>query len=408
MVVEALERGDLVAADGLLADGEAVAHVFGAANLDEADRVALTIEVVQQDFVHSLAWRILRGKLAELSADWRTAARHYALARTLVPTGCRQLCGPLLQRQAGALVAHGVRHDDEKVLIEAAQVYAEAGGFLSETLAPIEWAQAHVDLGHLMLVLGERESRPERFLAAALHFKPAVDVFSRQHDLDRWAQAQIGLALALKRSGEFQGDVVTLGDAAFAFRAALGRLTKDRAPQEWADAQLGLGETLVRIAEETGETDGLAKAIPALRAALAQPRDVAPSFDVTAAQAALGRAYVSLGTQQQDGLMLQEAISLLESALDSGGGALSASEHAVIEQVRGTALWSLGENRASQRLLEDAMRAKLNAAELYESLGDVAAVNRLREDVGDLANDLERLAQASPRSSVANSSARAG
>lgn len=408
VVAEALERGELAAAEDLLADGEAVSKALGSLSADETARAEPTFDAVQQNFEHSLAWRILRGQLAELASDQRNAARHYAYARTMVPPGARQLCGPLLQRKAGALVAHGIRHDDEKALIEAAQVYAEAGGFLSESLVPLEWAQAHVDLGHLMLVLGERESRPERFLAAALHFKPAVDVFSRHHDLDRWAQAQIGLAMALKRSGEFQGDVVTLGDAAFAFRAALGRLTKDRAPQDWADAQLGLGETLVRIAEETGDTDALEKAVPALKAALAQPREVAPSLDVTSAQAALGRAYASLGSQQQDDVMLQDAISLLESALASGSRALSTAEQAVIEQVRGTALWSLGEKRASVRLLDDAMRAKLNAVEIYEQMGEFAVAGRIREDLDDLSNVIDSISNASPRTTFGTEAARAG
>ncbi len=400
VVAEALERGAITEIDDLLADGEAAASHANTVPLDETARAAMNFETVQCTFTQPMAWRIMRAQFAELTSEWLSAARHFAYARTMVPPGARQLCGPLLKRQAGALVSHGIHHHEEKVLIEAAQVYAEAGGFLSETQAPLEWAQAHVDLGHLMLVLGEREIRPERFLAAALHFKPAVDVFSRLHELDRWAQAQIGLAHALKRTGEFQGDVVTLGDAAFAFRAALGRLTKDRSPQDWADAQLGLGETLVRIAEETGEPETLAKAVPALKAALAQPRETVPSLDVTSAQAALGRAYVSLDAHQQDDILLQDAISLLESALASGSRALSHSELAVIEQVRGTALWSLGERRSSLHMLEDAMRAKLNAVELHEQLGELGVAGRLREDLDDLSSAIERMAHRGQRGAL--------
>lgn len=396
----ALGRGDLSAVDELLADGEAVARLAKSPPLDDAAREAMTFDAATKDFALPLAWRLMRGQLAELVGAWDVAARHFAVARTLVPAGARQLCGPVLQRQAGALVSQGIENNDEKPLIEAAQVYAEAGGFLSETQAPLEWAQAHVDLGQLMLVLGERESRPERFLAAALHFKPAVEVFSRQHDLDRWAQAQIGLAQALKRTGEFQGDVVTLSDAAFAFSAALGRLTRDRTPTEWADAQLGLGQTLVRIAEETGEAGPLEKAVPALKAALSQSPGSVPSLDIAAAQTALGRAYVSLDAHRQDDLLLQEAISLLESVLASSSRAASASELAIIEQARGTALWSLGERRSSLRLLEDAMRAKLNAAELTEQLGDAVVTGRLREDLDDISELVERMSSRAPRASL--------
>lgn len=377
-----LADGELAAADVLLADADVMGqarHDGGAPGEAGAASAATT------------AIRVMRARLAEIAGDWRNAARLYAYAVAGLAPADRLGRGPLLSRQAAALVAHGSRHDDDRVLLEAAQIYAEAGGFLSEEHAPLDWAQAHVDLGELLLLLGAREARPERFLAAALHFKPAVDVFSRLHAMDRWTAAQFGLATALKRTGEFQGDVVTLGDAAFAFRAALGLLTKDRAPKAWAEAQVALGETLVRIAEETGETDVLEDAVPALKAALAQPSELVADLDVGAAKAALGRAYVSLAASHDDETMLQEAITLLESALDAGIRALSPSEAAAIDNVRGTALWSLGESRTSVRLLEDAVRAKLSALEHLEASGGSAAADRVREDLDALADAIQRL-----------------
>lgn len=340
---------------------------------------------------------VARARLAEFAGDWPQAARHYAAAYAYIAPSDLLLRRQTLLWQAEALVAQGTRAGDDRALMTAAQTYAEVCALVSEEAAPLAWAHAHVDLGNLLLVLGNREHRPERFLAAALHFKPAVDVFSRLHAMEDWGHAQFGLAQSLKATGEFQGDVIALGDAAFAYRAALGVLTKDRTAEDWAAAQFGLGETLVRLAEETGEGDQLKEAVLAIKAALALSPAGSRGVEAARGQAALGRAYVALAGQRDDQALLQEAISLLESALASGGRALTASEIAALHHVRGSALWALGESRASVRLLDDAVRAKLAALEFHDSAGDVLASSRLREDLDDLADVIDRLSSAQGR-----------
>lgn len=385
------------------------------AHLDDGEWTSCDVAAAQaetavagaDDVSVAVTMRVIRAKIAELIGDFNAAARHFAAAAAKAPKDDRPQRCRLLLMQASALVSEGLRAEGEKQLVAAAQVYAEAGGMLSEDVTPLDWANANVELGELLLLLGGRERRPERFLAAALHFKPAVDVFSRHQAMADWARAQYGLARALKGTGEFQGDVVTLGDAAFSFRAALGFMTKDRAPQEWADAQLGLGETLVRIAEETGDSEPLREAVLSLKSALAYAGNVPSTLDITTGKGALGRAYVVLAAHEQDETLLQEAITLLESVLSASSRALDAAEAAGFEQVRGTALWALGERRASVRLLEDAARAKLNALDHFTTVQDVIAVSRLQEDLEDLAEAIDHLQEPSPRAELSRDTARA-
>lgn len=385
---EQLERGQLSASESAIGDA-------ASAISPDADNAFLT------------AARVIRSKLAELVGDLNSAARHLAGAAARVATSDRLQRCQLLLMQAALLVEEGSRSGREQPLIAATQIYAEAGGALSEEANPIEWAATNVALGNLLLLLGNREHRPERFLAAALHFKPAVDVYSRLQSISEWARAQYGLARALKGTGEFQGDVLTLEDAAFRFRAALGVMTRDRAPDEWADAQLGLGETLVRIAEETGDGQPLREAVLALKSALAYADAVTSKLDVTTGKGALGRAYVAMAAHEQDETLLQDAIALLEIVLSTSSRALSAAEAAGFEQVRGTALWALGERRSSVRLLEDAARAKLNALDHFVEAKNVIAASRLREDLEDLAEAIDQLTAPFPRATFTRDAANA-
>jgi len=335
--------------------------------------------------------RALRGTLATVAGDWRSAARHYAVAAKAARTAPRSERRALLLAGARALAEHGTRYGDEKALVEAAQIYAEAGGLVSEETDPIGWAEANLELGILLLTLGDLERRPERLLAAALHFRPAVAVFSRHHRAEEWAIAQLGLGRALMRQGEVQGDVVTLRDAAFSYRAALGVLTRASHPGEWAEAQLSLGRILVRIGEESGDVDAFTEAVPALKAALSDAEVAAAAGDIATARATLGRAYVGLAAGQRDDAMLQEAISLFESALAAGARGLVPRDAAALERVRGTALAELGERRGSLRLLEDAVRAKLAALDHYEAVADDIAAEQLRHELDGLADRIERI-----------------
>lgn len=368
-----LDAGDWTGAAALIADAE---QVYMRAATDDASATE----------AHCLAADLcrLRAVLEEVGGYWRSAAAHYAQAARLLPPTYRFERWRLRLASARALTRQGETHDDINALFEAAQVHAEAGSLVSEQDAPIEWAQASMDLGQLLLLLGEREGRPERFLAAALHFKPAVDVFSNENEDERWANAQIGLAHSLRGQGEFQGDIETLNSAVFAYRAALGVLQRDRHPVEWLTASASLGITLARIGEEAGDIAAIEEAVPLLKAALTSKEARSSWCDEAMVRGALGRALLALAATREQSELVEEAVALLRRALDSAGQCSCPGKHAVNQRALGTALWALAEPGANAELFEEAAAVKSEALRYYESVGDEVLADRVREELAAL------------------------
>ncbi len=344
-------RGQFETFQGLLLSGDlAIAAEMLASAEDAWAQRPYNVDSASGN-IAAAAVRKIRARLNDLRGNWQEAACDYAIARRFCSSYDVKGRWLLMMRQAAALTRHGVMTDDVKSLFDAAQIHAEAGGLLQEHDAPIEWATANVNLGNLLLTLAEREGRPERYLAAGLHFKPAVDVFSREGATEDWALAQLGLAHALKGQGEFQGDPVILEDAAFAYKAALGMLHAGRSPDEWAAAKIGLGVSLVRIAEEADEPGLMDEAIAALKAALATMRQA----DTKTVEAALGRAYVVLAAEKDDVNILNDAVEQLQRALEPNGPGLKGADAALLLRHLGSSLWALGEASGDSARLQSAL-----------------------------------------------------
>ncbi len=202
--------------------GEEARAKLAAGDPGEADRLLANVESrlkrgAQADFgdagaLLSAAAGVAaqRGLLAELSFDWLQAAEQYGAAARYLPAADRKGRWRYLKSQAMAMERHGGEEDDTSSLVRAASIHSDAARLLSEQDAPAEWAQTYLHLGQLLLLLGEREARPERFMAATLHFNPALDVFTELGDQDNWGRAQWGLGDALRAQGEVQGDVEIL------------------------------------------------------------------------------------------------------------------------------------------------------------------------------------------------------
>lgn len=330
-----------------------------------------------------------RALLASLDADWREAARLYEHAVQAWPREDRLQRWKLKLRQARQLVALGMLPQARgAVLCEAAQTFAAAGGLISERDCPLPWAEASLELGTLLLLLGDRDSKPERYLAAALHFKPALEVFTREKAIDGWARSQIGLAHALRGQGAFQGDVVILNEAAFAYRASLGILTEAATPELWHEARYFLAETLLRIGEETGKIEPVQDAIDLLLPIRDNKGAVLPDRVRALAQSALGRAMLFLAEQDQDtaadDVVLIEAAMLLDSALDADTTNLTALERARGACALGRVHWLLRSGHDRQAHLTKAIAATSQARAIYEGLDDVIAAEALQQDLDEL------------------------
>lgn len=334
--------------------------------------------------------RAFRARFTELAGDYRKAARHYAVAARCIGDANRRTRRRFLMRQAGALVSRGELTGDTAALAEAAQVYADAGRLLSEQDDPKEWATSHLELGRILMELGDREKRPERYLAAALHFKPAADVFSRLKDADNWARTQLGLADALRAQGEGQGDIVTLSEAVFAYRAALGIATRDRMPAEWALATYRLALTLMRLDHETGELAHHDEAAMALRAMLASA-DSVPDTIRCNAQARLAQALLALGRLRSENWLEEEAIAVLRATRSEADRSLSGTMRARHDDHIGSLLREIGETRRNASLIGEAAELKLAALDHFQSRGEVTDAERIRAEITAIEQAMARI-----------------
>lgn len=338
-----------------------------------------------------------RARLAGLDGEALEAARLYQRAAQLWPYEDRIRRWRLKISQARQLQSLGrLPNARLQVLCEAAQVFAAAGGLITERDCPVPWAEANLELGTLLLYLGRRENRPERYLAAALHFKPAIEVFAREKAMDGWARSQVGLADALRGQGSFQGDVIVLRDAAFAYRAALGILTEDGAPELWHEARSGLGETLARIAEETGDIESLQSAIDVLLPYT--DAKTAPTFEPGRSQGelALGRAMLFLEktgidagediNSQPDStdVVLRDAAMHLSRALERNEPSITTLDRARAENALGSAYLLRCKIGGEAELMELGLAAKCRARELYEQLDDLVMADNLAVEIAEI------------------------
>lgn len=388
---EAFEAS-LLAIVALLRDGKVAAAEQACGEAFTAIDAAQRVVQPRGDLLaHAIA---THARVALTAGRLRDAAKLFQRAAQVWPTDDRLGRWRLRLAQARALArlaSH--RGVPGRVVAEAVQVYAEAGGIVSERDCPVEWAEANLELGVLLLRLGDAECKPERYLAAALHFKPAVEVLTRERALGDWARGQVGLADALRGQGSFQGDVVTLADAAFAYRAALGILTRGMTPELWHHAQAALGETLVRIAEETGDRATLEEGLDLLTTAAVtrEPAQAPAARAIALRDLALGRAMMLLaelepddGTTQDTTGLMARASAQIGQALEAPLDALTVLERARAHRTRGTIEALLGADTVDARRMHAAIRAKERARELYRALENDAEAELIDREIDDV------------------------
>ena len=341
----------------------------------------------------------VRARLADLSGELREAARLYERAVDAWPREDRIRRWQLKITQARLLAELGqLLGAQVGVLCQAAQTYAAAGALICEDDCPLAWAEANLELGMLLLTLAHREEQPQRYPAAALHFKPAIAVFTRERAMDGWARAQIGLAHALRGQAAYQCDVIIAREAAFAYRAALGILTKDATPELWHHARCALGDCLVMIAEEAGDIESLQLAFDHLLPYLDTPTAIISEPAHSIGDIAMGRAMlfvVESGSKQLDGAQITDAadetvlgdtIALLKEALERGDSQLTSLERAHTERALGRAQYLYFGWNGRPDTLADAIVSKARARDLYEHIG-----NSVMAD--DIATEIETLTE---------------
>ncbi len=376
-----LAAGDSAAADALLGRAEDV--YLRAATLDLA--------VAHRCLADAADTRAIRAEIEELGGHFRRASRHYANASRCLPDADRKGRRGFLMRQASALAAHGKIANETTALSEAAQVYADAGRLLAMHEAPLDWALAHLDLGRILMQLGNLEGRRERFMAAGQHFKSAADVLVKLDQAEHWSHAQLGLADALKAHGEIQGDIAALSEAAFAYRAALDVINRDFRPREWTGASFRLAATLVRMDQETGGTTHHNEAVVVLRAVLAAPQDMTVPAIRSGAVAMLVQALLTLSRVRGEAWLEEEAISVLRGGQSIVMPTLEAPMRAGLNDHLGAILYAVGARRGHSGLISEAAEMKLAALDYYDFNGQDAQAGRIRGELDAMENAIVQL-----------------
>lgn len=376
-----LAVGDTAAADAHLGRAEDI--YLRAATLDLAAAHGCLAEAAEA--------RALRARIEELGGHFRRAARHYASAARCLPDSSRRERRELLMRQAGALAAYGKSSNEAAPLSEAAQVYAEAGRLLSVHEAPRDWAMAHLDLGRSLMELGNREGRPERFMAAGRHFKSAANVFLQLDHSESWSHSQLGLADALKAHGEVQGDIAALSEAAFAYRAVLDVVKQSDRPDDWAGASFRLAASLVRLDQETGKITHHNEAIGALRAVVSAPVTATSAPLLSGATVMLVQALLTLAKARGEAWFEEEAINVLRAGQAEVMPRLNPPMRAGLADQLGTILYAIASRRGHPGLVSEAAEMKLAALDHYESNAHDAQASRLRGELDEMENAVIQL-----------------
>ena len=126
--------------------------------------------------------------------------------------------------------------------------------------------------------LGERESGTARLKEAALAYRLALEVRTRDRVPLSWATTQNNLGTALSRLGVREGSAARLEEAISAYRLALEVRTRDRVPLDWAMTQNNLGAALRSLGKRKNESLLVEAAITAHEGAL----EVSQAADATA------------------------------------------------------------------------------------------------------------------------------
>ena len=375
---ELVTLGQIGAADRYLSDAE------------DQDLKAAQIDIsnVRSHLSAAAETRAARGAIEEIKGDYRRAARHYIAAVRCLPSNDSLGRWRFGVAQALALTKQSEMHGDASALSEAAQIYADACRQLPPGDAPNEWASTQLTLANLLLVLGERESRIERFDDAARHARAASDAYDSIQEMSDWGRAQLVFGHALRQRGDAVRSVADLEDAQFAYRAALGVFARDRMPEEWVSASSSLGLVLIRLGELGSGPEAFEESLQHLNAALAVAERTNAPADIARLQMARGNALLALFALTDVEPLAGQATAAFRAALNVCDGDKHPREAVSMRHRLAMALWAEGARSGSQEKLGEAARQLIDVLDQAQNLGDDARVYEVHSDLQTLHNDL--------------------
>jgi hypothetical protein len=126
---------------------------------------------------------------------------------------------------------------------------------------------AQINLGMVLLVLGQQGESVDKLQDATVAFRAALEVATRDQFPLIWATVQNNLGVALQELGTREAGVERLEASVLAFQDALKEHSIDRVSLDWAQAQLNLGASLLLIGQRRGDAASLQQALVAFKAA---------------------------------------------------------------------------------------------------------------------------------------------
>jgi hypothetical protein len=170
--------------------------------LGKADEILAEIEKMQTEALDRAALDAAqtttqRGDLAMTRLRYLDAAQRYAEAAAKVPQGHEDQRWKSLNAEAGALYWQGSEFGDNAAALLAIVRYCRLAELRPRNAFPLDWAQAQLNLGAALAVLGEREGGTEQLEEAVIAYRDALQEFTRARAPLDWAAAQLNLSEAL-------------------------------------------------------------------------------------------------------------------------------------------------------------------------------------------------------------------
>jgi len=231
---KAIDAGDLVKADALLADVETEQR-------RALDRFA----------VNAAETSARRGEIALTRLRYAEAANHFANAAAVFPpkSAYEDKRIDYLGREASALYRQGSEYGDNAALRLAIERRGRLIELNPRERVPLDWAATQNNLGNALRALGQRETGTARLEEAVSAFRSALQEYTRERVPLAWALIQCNVGIALRTVGERESGTARLDEAVAAHRAALEELTRERMPLGWAECLGDQGITLMLLAE---------------------------------------------------------------------------------------------------------------------------------------------------------------
>ena len=197
-----------------------------------AENISLAVEL-----------RTQRACLAALEGSFTKAARHYGFAQRHIARADIERRWWFARLEAHYYEMASFYKGDASGLDNAARACSSALASMPTAPNSVTRARAQANLGHILIVLGEKERRPDRFELAAQLLNDAADVLSSTQPSSSVARhAMILRATAMCRLGEWHRNADLLEQAAtilqLVAKATLGDDSDDH--DDPAEVELGL------------------------------------------------------------------------------------------------------------------------------------------------------------------------